>query len=583
MRRMGMENIEVARTFDEVADLLEIQGANPFRVRAYRTASRTVGTLNGPVESLIRQNGHRLEALPGIGADLAGKIERLCRTGQLPLLEQLKKKTPESLVTLLRIPGIGPKRAKLIYKKLGVRTLGQLEKAARAGRLSKVRGLGPAIQQAILRGLEQDKSHSARVPIAEAEAYVRPLVAALRAAPGVERLDVAGSFRRRAETVGDVDILVAAEEPATVARAFVTFKDVKHVNAHGDTRCAVVLRSGLAVDLRIVPSACYGAALYYFTGSKAHNIEIRGLAHEAGAEDQRVRRLPTDHAAWRGRTEEDVYAALGPAVDSAGAAREPRRDRSRARRAALPQLVELGGHPRRPPRAHRPRPTAATRSRRWWRHAPARGYEYVAITDHTKAVRVAGGLTAGAFRRRRAQIDALQKKFPGLAILKGAEVDILDDGSLDLDEAALAALDVVIVAVHSRFNMSQAAMTRRLVRAMRAPARRHILGHPTGRLLGRREPYPVDMEEIVKVAREEGVMLEINAQPERLDLHDLHVRMAREAGVILVVGTDAHAVEELDFVRYGVDQARRGWCRASDIANTLPLARLRTRLARHTR
>jgi len=571
-----MENIEVARTFDEVADLLEIQGANPFRVRAYRTAARTVGTLSASVESLVRRNGHRLEALPGIGADLAGKIERLCRTGELPLLEQLKKKTPESLVTLLRIPGIGPKRARLIYRKLGVRTLGQLEKAARAGRLSTVRGLGTAIQQSILRGLEQDKAHAARVPIAEAEAYVRPLVAALGRTPGVEHLDVAGSFRRRSETVGDVDILVAAADPSRVARTFVGFKDVKHVTARGDTRCAVVLGSGLQVDLRIVPAAGYGAALHYFTGSKAHNIEVRRMA-------QRRRLKINEYGVFRGRrrvagrTEAEVFAAVGlPYIPPE--IRENRGEIEAARAGTLPALVELTDI-----RGDLQMHTTATDGRSTLAEmvaaCAARGYEYLAITDHTQAVRVAGGMTRAGFRRQGRQIDALQKKFPDLAILKGAEVDILDDGSLDLDDEALASLDVVIVSVHSRFNMSKAAMTRRIVKALRHPGV-HILGHPTGRLLGKREPYAVDMDEIAKVARAEGVMVEVNAQPERLDANDLHARMARDAGVTLVIGTDAHAVEELGFMRYGVDQARRGWCRASDIANTLPLARLRTRLAR---
>ena len=274
-----MENIEVARTFDEVADLLEIQGANPFRVRASRTASRTVGTLNASVESLIRSNGHRLQALPGMAPTWPAKSSA-CADGELPLLEQLKKKTPESLVTLLRIPGIGPSGPGRSTKRSACgRSASWRQPRARDGH-SNVRGLGPAIQQAILRGLEQDKAHAARVPIAEAEAYVRPLVAALRATPGVEHLDVAGSFRRRVETVGDVDILVAAARPAAVARAFVASRTSGTSNAHGDTRCAVVLRSGLQVDLRIVPSECYGAALYYFTGSKAHNVEVRRIAQK---------------------------------------------------------------------------------------------------------------------------------------------------------------------------------------------------------------------------------------------------------------------------------------------------------------
>ncbi|MGE0463748.1 MAG: helix-hairpin-helix domain-containing protein, partial [Vicinamibacterales bacterium] len=270
-----MENIEIARTLDEVADLLEIQGANPFRVRAYRTAARTVGALDRPVRDLIADDPDALEALPGIGADLAGKIAGLAKTGRLPLLGQLTRKTPESLVAMLRLPGLGPKRARLIYEKLGVRTLAQLERAARAGKLSTLPGIGPTLEQAILKGIQQDQARGGRFPLAEAEAYVHPLIEALRAAPGVRQIDIAGSMRRRSETVGDVDILVAVARGSTAADRFVHFADVQEVMAEGPTRCAVRLRSGLQVDLRLVPQVSYGAALHSFTGSKAHNIEIR--------------------------------------------------------------------------------------------------------------------------------------------------------------------------------------------------------------------------------------------------------------------------------------------------------------------
>lgn len=566
-----MENIEIARTFDEVADLLDIQGGNPFRVRAYRTAARTIGTLSTPVESMLERNGHALEQLPGIGADLAAKIGCLCRTGELPLLKQLTRKTPESLVTLLRIPGVGPKRAKLIYRSLRVKTLPQLEKAARAGRLSRLRGMGPTIEQAILRGIEQEKVHAARLPIADAEAYVRPLVEELRATPGVARLDIAGSLRRRMETVGDVDILVAAAVPAQAAAAFVQHKDVKQVLARGETKCSVVLRSGLQVDLRIVPESSYGAALYYFTGSKAHNIAVRRLAlrrhlkiNEYGV-FRRTRRIA-------GRTELDVLASVGlPWIPPE--LRENRGEIEAARAHRLPHLVELGDI-RGDLQMHTTYTDGKNTLAEMVEACAGRGYEYIAVTDHTRAVRVAGGLTKAGFHKQSRAIDAIQKKVTGLVILKGAEVDILDDGSLDLDEETLRELDVVIVSVHSRFNMPKAAMTRRIVRALKHP-RVHILGHPTGRLIGRREPYAVDMEEIVKAAGDYGVMLEINAQPDRLDLSDLHVVMARQAGLTLVISTDAHRVEEIGYMRYGLDQARRGWCEAKDIGNTRPLEAFR--------
>jgi DNA polymerase (family 10) len=571
-----MENIEVAKTFDEVADLLEIQGANPFRVRAYRTAARTIGTLGTPVASLLEHDAQALEALPGIGTDLAGKISGMCRTGALPLLNELKRKTPETLVTLLRIPGVGPKRARRIYEELGVKTLSALEKAARSGRLSMLRGMGKTLEEAILRGIEQEKAHGGRVPLAEAEAYIKPLVDALRAAPGVEQLDIAGSFRRRAETVGDVDILVASSHPAPIAERFLSYGDVKRVLARGDTRCAVVLRSGLQVDLRIVPARSYGAALHYFTGSKAHNIAIRALGVK--------RRLKiNEYGVFRGsrriggHTEGEVYKAVGlPWVPPE--LRENRGEIDAARAGALPRLVELGDV-----RGDLQMHTTATDGKNTLaemvKASADCGYEYIAITDHSQAVRVAGGLTRAGFRSEWRAIDRIRKTRARPFVLKGAEVDILEDGSLDMDDETLAGFDVVVVSVHSHFTMPARAMTRRIVRALQHP-RVHILGHPTGRLLGKRDPYPLDMEEIVKVARDYGVMLEINAQPDRLDLSDVHVQMARVAGVKLVISTDAHRVSELGFTRYGVDQARRGWCEAGDVANTLRLNAFRKLLAK---
>lgn len=566
-----MENIEIAKTLDEVADLLEIQTANPFRVRAYRNAARTIGTLGTSVTSMLEHHGKALEELPGIGADLAGKIATICRTGRLPLLAELARKTPESLVALLRIPGVGPKRAKLIHEKLGVKTLSQLEKAARAGRISELPRMGPALEQTILRGIEQDKTRSARVPLAEAEAYVRPLVERLRAMPEVDQLDVAGSFRRRSETVGDVDILVASRDAAAVATVFLGDSDAKQVLARGDTRCSVVLRSGLQVDLRIVPAASYGSALHYFTGSKAHNIAIRLLGVKRGLKINEYGVFRGERSIG-GRTEEEVFRAVGlgwipPEL------REQRGEIEAARAGRLPSLVDLADI-----RGDLQMHTDATDGKNTLAEmvaaCEARGYEYIAITDHTKAVRVAGGLTSAGFDKQSRAIDAIRKRARTLVVFKGAEVDILEDGSLDLDDDTLGALDVVVASVHSRFNMSKTEMTRRIVRAVEHP-KVHILAHPTGRLLGQREPYALDMAAIIGAARDYGVLLEVNAQPDRLDLSDLHVRMAVEAGVKLVISTDAHRVRELDCMRYGVDQARRGWCEAKDVANTRHVAAFR--------
>ena len=571
-----MENIQIAKTFDEVADLLEIQGANPFRVRAYRNAARTIGTLDRPVETILKGDGHALQELPGIGADLAGKIVKICRSGGLPLLTQLTHKTPESLVALLRIPGVGPKRAKVIYEQLGVKTLAGLERAARAGRVAGLRGMGTTIERSILAGIEQDKAHAARVPLAEAEAWTRPLVETLRSTPGVQQLDIAGSIRRRRDTVGDVDLLVASTDPGKVASALLSFREVSHVLARGDTKCSIRLRSGLQVDLRIVPVSSYGAALHYFTGSKPHNIAIRLLGVK--------RRLKiNEYGVFRGtrqvggRTEAEVFAAVGlPWIPPE--LRENRGEIEKARAGRLPELIQVADI-----RGDLQMHTDATDGKNSLSECAAaaetRGYEYIAITDHTKAVRVAGGLTKSGFHKQSRAIDAIRRHRSKPFVLKGAEVDILEDGSLDLDDDTIAECDVVIVSVHSHFNMSKTRMTHRIVRALQHPGV-HILGHPTGRLIGKRDPYPVDMADVIKAARDYGVLLEINAQPDRLDLNDLHIQQAREAGVKLVISTDAHRVQELDCIRYGVDQARRGWCEAKDVANTLDLERLRKLLAK---
>lgn len=571
-----MENIQIAKTFEEVADLLEIQGANPFRIRAYRNAARTIGTLGTPVETILKNNGHALEELPGIGTDLAGKISKMCRTGELPLLAQLTRKTPESLVAMLRIPGVGPKRAKLIYRKLHVKTLGQLGKAARAGRLSELRGMGKTLEETILRGIDQDKAHVARVPLAEAEAYIRPLVEKLRATPGAEQVDVAGSFRRRRETLGDVDILVASSHASAVADAFFGYDDVKQVLARGKTKCSVVLRSGLQVDLRIVPRSSYGAALHYFTGSKPHNIAVRllGVKRHLKINEYGIFRGTRQIG---GRTEPEVFKSVGiPWIPPE--LRENCGEIEAAREGRLPTLIELAdicGDLQ----MHTDATDGENTLAEMVAACAARGYQYIAITDHTKAVRVAGGLTKAGFHKQSHAIDAIRKRVSKPVVLKGAEVDILEDGSLDLDDEALAELDIVIVSVHSRFNMSKAEMTRRIVRALQH-ARVHILGHPTGRLIGKREPYPVDMPDIIKAARDHGVMLEINAQPDRLDLNDVNVQMARAAGVKLVINTDAHRIQELECMRYGVDQARRGWCEAKDVANTYHLKAFKKLLER---
>jgi DNA polymerase (family X) len=572
--RRAVENIDVARIFDEIADLLEIQGGNTFRIRAYRTAARTIGALAAPAATLADEG--RLDQLPGIGADLAGKIATILRTGTLPLLKELTAKTPESLVQMLRIPGLGPKRAKEIYDRLDITTLDALEAAARAGQLRTLPGIKDATERKILKGIADLRGRPARWRLAEADAYAQPLVAHLKASQAVSAIEVAGSYRRRKDTVGDIDLLVVSSRPATVVRRFTAYPRVRSVQAEGPTRSAVQLDCGLQVDLRVIPAVSFGSALHYFTGSKPHNIAIRALGMKRGL---KINEYGVFRGTRRGggRTEAEVFRAIGlPWIPPE--LREARGEIDAGRRNRLPHLVALADI-RGDLQAHTTATDGVNDLAEMVEAAQARGYEYFAVTDHTQAVRVAGGLTRGEFHRQFKAIDRLQRRFDGMSILKGAEVDILDDGSLDLDEGTLAGLDLVVVAVHSRFTMNRAAMTKRIVRALRH-RHVHVLAHPTGRLIGTREPYPIDLDQILTAAADHGVALEINAQPERLDLDDVQARAAHEAGVRLVISTDAHRVEELDCMRYGVDQARRAWCEPKHILNTLPLAALRSALRR---
>ena len=562
-----MENIEIARIFEDVADLLEMLGASVFRIRAYRAAARTVETLGTPAESLLKKDRNALEALPGIGKDLAGKIREIIETGELTLLKELAVQIPESVIQMIRIPGLGPKRAKQIYDQLGIATLAGLEQAAREGRLRALRGWKETMEAKVLQGIADLKAWRGRFRLVEADAAIRPLLERLEATRELMHLQVAGSYRRRRETVGDVDLLVTATAAEPVMERFLSAPEVKQVLAHGDTKSSIVLRQGLQVDLRVVGEESLGAALHYFTGSKAHNIAVRTLGVKRGV---KINEYGIFRGSRRiaGRHEADVFQAVGlPWIPPE--LREDRGEIAAAFDGQLPTLVERDDI-----RGDLQMHTTYTDGRDsladMVKACGDRGYSYIAITDHTKAVRVAGGLSREEFQTQFREIDEIRKTGTGPAVLKSAEVDILDAGQLDLDDETLAELDLVVVSVHSKFNMTKADMTQRVVRALRHP-RVHVFAHPTGRLLGRREPYPLDMEEVVLVAHDYGVLLEVNAQPDRLDLNDIYCQMARDAGVKLVISTDAHRIAELDNMRYGVDQARRGWCEPADIANTRSL------------
>ncbi|HRC24799.1 MAG TPA: DNA polymerase/3'-5' exonuclease PolX [Nitrospira sp.] len=567
---MTVHNAEVATAFEEMADLLEIEGANPFRVRAYRFAARTLRDLPVEVGEMVAK-GEDLTSLPGIGDDLAGKIKEILATGTAAAIEAQRKRVPATLTGLLRIPGLGPKRVKRLAHELKIRSLSELQTAAQAGRVRTLAGFGEKTEQHILDALATRLAEAPRVQRAVAIPSAEALVAYLEQSSGVSRVIAAGSYRRGLETIGDLDILVTAPAGRAVMDRFVAYQEVRDVLAHGATKSSVRLQSGLQVDLRVVPQDSYGAALLYFTGSKAHNVVLRQLAQQRGLKLNEYGVFRGDKPI-AGETEESVYASLGlPWIPPE--LREGRGEIDAAKAGRLPHLVDLQDlkgdlH------AH----TRATDGRNSLQEmaeaARLRGLRYFAITDHSRRLTMAKGLDSARLLQQTEAIDRLNATLSGITILKGIEVDILEDGNLDLPDEVLGRLDLVVGAVHSRFNLSNRRQTERIMKAMDHP-HFSILAHPSGRLIGRREPYEVDMLRIIRKARERRCFLEINAHPERLDLTDIHCRMAKEEGVLLAVNTDAHSMLDLENARFGVGQARRGWLEKTDVLNTRPYAELR--------
>ncbi len=556
--------------FEQLADLLEIREENPFRIRAYRNAARVIRGHPKPMSDLV-DAGADLSELPGIGKDLAGKIETILRTGKLPLLEQVRARVPAALVEMTRIEGLGPKRAKRLYGALKIRSLEDLQRAARSGRIRELEGFGAKTEQLIAQRAARAVSAERRLGLADAEGTAGPLVEHLQRVSGVKAVEVAGSFRRRRETVGDLDVLVSAARGATVMDALVAYEDVVEVVSKGPTRATVRLRAGLQVDVRVVAPASFGSALHYFTGSKAHNIAVRRLAMAKGLKLNEYG-IFREKRRIGGRTEQEVFAAVG--LDYiAPELREDRGEIEAARRKKLPALVELE-HIRGDLHCH----TRATDGRdtleAMARAAAACGYEYLSINDHSRHVSVAHGLDSRRLQQQIRAIDRLNDKLDGLVVLKSVEVDILDNGALDLPDSVLKQLDFTVCAIHYGFGRSRAKQTERILRAMDHPCF-NILAHPTGRLINVREPYDIDLERILEAARERGRILELNAQPDRLDLDDRACRMAREAGVRVAISTDAHSTTDLGLMRFGIGQARRGWLERNDVINTRPLAELR--------
>ena len=572
---MPIHNADIAAVFEEIADRLEIQGANPFRIRAYRNAARTLGELPQEARALL-EKGEDLTRLPGIGDDLAAKVREIVDTGRCSLLDRLRRELPPAVTELLQIPGLGPKRVKALYHDLEVQTVEQLYRAARDGRIRTLPGFGEKTELNILQAVEAHVSQARRFKLAVAAQYAESLTAFLQAVPGVEQVVVAGSFRRMRETVGDLDILVTAAANSPVMQRFTAYDEVADVLSAGSTRASVVLKSGLQVDLRVVAQQAYGAALHYFTGSKAHNIAIRRLAQKRGL---KVNEYGVFRGAERvaGGDEASVYASVGlPYIPPE--LREDRGEIEAARDGRLPKLVELSDL-RGDLHAHTKATDGHDGLREMARAAKAFGLDYLAITEHSRRLTVAHGLDPLRLARQCDEIDRLNPELDGITLLKGIEVDILEDGSLDLPDEVLGRLDLVVGAVHSQFHLSRAKQTERILRAMAHP---HftLLAHPSGRLIEQRDPYDVDMLRLIRHAKSRGCFLELNAHPDRLDLLDSQCQMAKEEGVRVSINSDAHSSFDFANLRYGVGQARRGWLEKDDVLNTHPLAALRRLLKR---
>jgi len=575
--RSDLENKTIADIFTEIADILDIQGENPFRIRSYRNAARTIEDMSQSLEALVKA-GNNLEELPGIGKSISEKIREILSTGKCRSLEELRSQVPAGLTELLKLEGLGPKKVKVLFEELEVDSVDRLEKAARAGRLRNLPGMGLKTEEKILKSVEHYRSGMGRFKLSVGFQYAEALLKHLKGMPGLKRLNPAGSFRRRRETIGDLDILAICSKGCQVMDRFTGYGDVAEVLAKGETKSSVRLNCGLQVDLRVLEEESFGAALHYFTGSKAHNVTIRERAKEMGLKvsEYGVFRAK-DEKRVSGAEEEEVFKAVGlPLIPPE--LREDRGEIQAAEKGKLPRLIELADI-RGDLQMHTTASDGKNSILEMAHKAKEMGYAYIAVTDHSKAVRVAGGLDEKQLAKHLKEIEKANRQISGFRILKGVEVDILADGTLDLKDDILKECEVVLASVHSRFNMEEGEMTRRVIKAIKNPNVK-ILAHPTGRLILEREPFKINLKEVIQAAIDHGVAVEINAYPDRLDLKDVDARMARDMGAKLAINTDAHSALQLELMKFGVFTARRGWVEARDVINTLPLEGLLKTLRR---
>ncbi len=570
-----MTNAEIADAFDQVADILEFQGANQFRVRAYRNAARTIRDLPESAAGIVADSSRKLTDIEGIGKDLAEKIAALATTGRLEMLEELKQQVPESVLSMMRVPGLGPKRAAMLFKELKVTTLEELRAACEAHKVRELKGFGAKTEDSILVGLQFAAEADKRVLWVEADDLVQEILAHMRGCPALEQIEAAGSYRRGRDTVGDLDFLAVTRSTgcpaggtrlsvAVVMDHFATYAGLAEVQSRGETKLTARLRSGLHVDLRVVPAESFGAAMQYFTGSKAHNVVVRGLAKERGLKVNEYGVFRGDEQI-AGRNEEEVYAALDlPCFPPE--MREARREFQWAAEGPLPRLLELGDI-RGDLHMHSTWTDGQATIEQMALAAKARGLKYIAMTDHSKRVTMVNGLDETRILKQWEEIDKLNERLTGITVLKGVEVDILERGGLDLSDDVLKEADWVNASIHYGQNQSREQITRRVVDALQNPYVR-AFAHPTGRMLTQRKPYEIDLSAVIRAAWENGKTLELNAHPLRLDLDDVACAEAKDHGVLIVISTDAHRIDGLAAMRYGVLQARRGGLTKDDVFNT---------------
>jgi DNA polymerase (family 10) len=569
-----MKNKELAQIFEKMADILEFKGDNVFKINAYRKASRALKDFLGDLQQLTKEG--KLKDIPGVGSGIAKKIEEYLKTGKITKYEEAKQGISDELLNMLNIPGMGPKTLSLIHKRLKISNLQELEEALHDGKLRDLPGMGEKKEENILRGIKLLQMSQKRMTLGEVLPLVDEIINALKKKGTISKIQTAGSLRRMRETIGDIDILATGKDNKKIINDFIHLPLVTDILAAGETKASVIVAVGTQVDLRVVPEESYGAALQYFTGSKAHNVRIREMARSMGLKVNEYGIFKGDKKIG-GAKEKDIYDVLNlPMMPPE--MREDRGEIEAALKGKLPYLVELGDikgdlH------VHSMWSDGSATIEELALKAKDMGYEYIVIADHSQSLKIGSGLTEDELAEKIEEIKEINKKLSGITVLSSAEVDIKADCTLDYSDELLKDLDVVIVAIHSGFKQTEEAMTQRILKALGNPYV-HILAHPTGALIGAREPYSVDLEKVMKKAADKKVALEINAYYERLDLNDTACRRAKELGAKLAIGTDSHHLDQLWMMKLGVAVARRGWLEPDDVLNTYDLKKLKQWLRR---